>query len=88
MKAIKVVITLNSPLLIARPENGDENSRTSLDYIPGSTIKGVVIKHYLQQKQTSITDDAMQKADSDIRKFFFSNQLQFLKWVFVFRSIL
>lgn len=78
MKAIKVVITLNSPLLIARPENGDENSRTSLDYIPGSTIKGVVIKHYLQQKQISITDDAMQKADSDIREFFFSNQLQFL----------
>jgi len=78
MEAIKVVITLNSPLLIARPENGDENSRTSLDYIPGSTIKGAVIKQYLKQKQVSISDDVLQNLDSEIRKLFFSDEVQFL----------
>ena len=54
MHAIKIVITLNSPLLIAGPENGDENRRISLDYIPGSTIKGVIIKEYLKPKNGSL----------------------------------
>jgi len=78
MHAIKIVITLNSPLLIARPENGDENSRISLDYIPGSTIKGVVIKKYLKLKCDSYSDDLMQNPDSEIRKLFFSDDIQFL----------
>ena len=79
MEAIKIVITLNSPLLIAAPEYGDENTRSSLDFIPGSTIKGVVIKHYLQKKKLSqIPDDLMQDQSSEVRSFFFSDTVQFL----------
>ena len=76
MKAIELVIKLQSPLLIARTHFGDENSRVSLDYIPGNTIKGAVIQQYLMQN--SIGEEEMQDADSNVRKLFFSDAVRFL----------
>lgn len=76
MNAIELIIKLKTPLLIAGVHLGDENSRNSLDYIPGSTIKGAVIKQFLTQKR--ITDQDMQDDNSEVRKLFFSSQLRYL----------
>jgi CRISPR-associated protein Csx10 len=76
MKAIHLIIELKSPLLVAGVHYGDENSRISLDYVPGSTIKGAVISQFLRNNK--LDNDVMHKSDSDARKVFFDDKVRFL----------
>jgi CRISPR-associated protein Csx10 len=47
MKALTFQIHLHEPVLIASL-SGDPNSSVGLDFIPGSTIRGLLIRRYLQ----------------------------------------
>jgi CRISPR-associated protein Csx10 len=76
MNAIQLIIELKSSLLVASTHYGDENSRISLDYIPGSTIKGAVIYQFI--KQNPFTDQDIYSKDATFRKYFFDDQVIFL----------
>lgn len=74
MKALKLYIHLDEPLLVTGVANGEENSSTSLSYIPGSTIRGQCIAAYLRQAPP--TQDLL--ADELARELFFANKVFFL----------
>jgi len=76
MNAIQLIIELKSSLLVASTHYGDENSRISLEYIPGSTIKGAVIHQFV--KQDTFTDQDIYSKDATFRKYFFDDQVIFL----------
>jgi len=70
MKAILVHINLKTPLLFPGISNGEENSRRTLTYIPGSALRGAVIARY------PATNDLA--ADEHARQLFFSKHVRFL----------
>lgn len=76
MKAIQIIIQLKSPLLVAGAHNGDENSKISLDYIPGSTIKGACIGRFLLNED--LDETAMHDPNSKARQYFFDTKVRFL----------
>jgi CRISPR-associated protein Csx10 len=73
MKTITYRIELQEPLL-ATALQGDPNSSESLPYIPGSTIRGMVIGHYLKQ-HSKIRDPAR---DDTCRRLFFNGSTRYL----------
>lgn len=72
MKYIKLVITCKQPIKVSAALNGMGIGET-LDYIPGSLIRGAFISNYI--KQTGIKD--IDKNDESI-EWFFNNKLEFL----------
>ena len=74
MSAIRYRITLREPAIFAAPE-GEPNSAVSLDFIPGSAVRGMVIGAYAR------TFGAIDPADSrqeTVRRLFFSDSTRFL----------
>lgn len=69
MKALTFNLRLIEPVLAARPESGEENSSTSYNFIPGSMIRGALIKRYTS---SSLLDDTQG------RRLFLEGQLRFL----------
>jgi CRISPR-associated protein Csx10 len=61
MKALTFTIELSEPLLIANPVSGDENSATSLDYIPGSVIRGALAYAFTKGRRGDLSDDQFRK---------------------------
>jgi len=70
MKALTFQIHLLEPALIASL-SGDPNSSVGLDFIPGSTIRGLMIKRYLQ----GVKGDA---GNNEFRRLFLSGSTRFL----------
>ncbi len=70
MNALVFELRLLEPLLIGDPLSGDPNSATTLDFIPGSVLRGALIEQYL--KQPGYTTD-----DVEFRSLFFE-QARFL----------
>ncbi len=48
MNALLFQLRLLQPVLASQVGAGEENSTTTLPYIPGSAIRGAVIREYLQ----------------------------------------
>jgi len=71
MKALTFEIHLLEPLLATRLGGGDPNSAVGFEFIPGSTIRGMVIGHYMRQNQADATD-------ATFRRFFLDGRVRFL----------
>lgn len=72
MKAITFALELLEPLMATGLE-GDPNSNVTLDYIPGSVIRGALIGHYLNDK--SKRELAF---DGNERELFFDGSVRYL----------
>jgi CRISPR-associated protein Csx10 len=70
MKALTFQIHLLEPVLITSL-SGDPNSSVGLDFIPGSTIRGLVIRRYLQGSKVDAGND-------EFRRLFLSGSTRFL----------
>lgn len=75
MNALTVALTLKTPILLTSVANGDENSAKTLDYIPGGTLRGLLISRYMAQK--NISSDAL-LADETAHRLFFSSEVKYL----------
>ena len=74
MKAITLTLETQQPVL-ATSFQGDPNSDVSYSYIPGSMIRGVVIRRYMQQKGLS----SLNLADKEVQRLFFdANSTRYL----------
>lgn len=70
MKALTFQIHLIEPVLITSL-SGDPNSSVGLDYIPGSTIRGLLIRRYLRGSKVDASDN-------EFRQLFLSGSTRFL----------
>lgn len=68
MNALVFELRLLEPLLIGDPLSGDPNSATTLDFIPGSVLRGALIEQYLKQPEYTVND-------TQFRSLFFGNTL-------------
>ncbi|MGH2545005.1 MAG: RAMP superfamily CRISPR-associated protein [Ardenticatenaceae bacterium] len=75
MNALKLTIDLNEPLLMTGVANGEENSSATLDYIPGSALRGMCAAAYLRAYPQTEGDLA---AHELARALFFSLRVRFL----------
>ena len=57
MKAITFNLRLKEPVLAAQPESGEENSSTSYGFIPGSMVRGALIRRYFDGAPTRFATD-------------------------------
>lgn len=73
MKAITFLLHTQQPIL-ATSLQGDPNSDVSHSYIPGSTIRGMLIGRYLRQQHIQELDIL----DKKIRRLFFDGQTRYL----------
>lgn len=73
MKALIIRIQLQEPVLATRPNAGEANSATSYSYIPGSMLRGAVIRAY-HQKYPGVDIST----DPDASKLFFGGQVCYL----------
>lgn len=73
MAPITFQIDLEQPVLIGDVGAGEENSAVTVNYIPGSVIRGMLIHHYIHQHGN------LQLAPNKMEYLlFFSGQVQFL----------
>lgn len=73
MNNLLLTLKLLQPLLVATPAAGEEDSSVSLDYIPGSVIRGALIERFRQRIQgTALLHDEL------ARRLFFSNAVRYL----------
>jgi CRISPR-associated protein Csx10 len=70
MKALTFQIHLMEPVLITSLR-GDPNSSVGLDFIPGSSVRGFVIRRFLQGNEVDASND-------DFRRLFLSGSTRFL----------
>jgi CRISPR-associated protein Csx10 len=74
MKAIILTLETQQPIL-ATSFQGDPNSDVSYSYIPGSMIRGAIIRRYMQQKELS----SLRLSDEEARRLFFdANRTRYL----------
>jgi CRISPR-associated protein Csx10 len=74
MKAIILTLEAQQPIL-ATSFQGDPNSDVSYSYIPGSMIRGAVIRRYMQQKKLS----SLRLSDEEVKRLFFdANRTRYL----------
>jgi len=73
MKVITYRIELLEPTLVTALQ-GDPNEGVAFDYIPGSALRGAIIKKYLQVNRLKDLD----AADPDIRRLFFNGTTRYL----------
>jgi len=73
MKAITFLLHTQQPIL-ATSLQGDPNSDVSHSYIPGSTIRGMLISRYLRQQHIQDLDIL----DDKIRRLFFDSRTRYL----------
>jgi CRISPR-associated protein Csx10 len=73
MKVITYRIELLEPTLVTALQ-GDPNEGVAFDYIPGSALRGAIIKKYLQVNHLKDLD----AADPDIRRLFFNGTTRYL----------
>ncbi len=71
MNALIITLRLESPLLITGLGNGEENSSQSLSFIPGSTLRGLLVSRYKASSADLFTDQTA-------KKLFFSGKVRFL----------
>lgn len=71
MQALTFEIRLSEPLLAAQTQSGEPNSATSYPFIPGSVIRGALIRRYLR-------DHAANVAGSEMQTLFFNGTVCYL----------
>ena len=71
MNALSISLRLATPALFPAVGNGDENSRRTAPYIPGSAIRGALIGRF-QSEAPDLT------LDTEAQRLFFSGQVRYL----------
>lgn len=71
--ALRLQLHLEEPLLVTGVANGEENSSVSLNYVPGSAVRGACVAGYLHRFNGS--DLA---TDMLARRLFFNDEVRFL----------
>src|SRR3990172_6159657 len=71
MKALTFLLKLQEPVLATQPHRGEADSKKSLPYIPGSMIRGALIRAF-----APLEHDAM--LHEKTRRLFFSDNVKFL----------
>ena len=74
MKALLLELKLISPALFMDVNSGDPNSAASLEYIPGSALRGALIGAYLRETGNSEVD----AADPEFRDLFLNEKVFYL----------
>ena len=74
MKAITYELRLTEPLLATQVNSGEPNSAISFPFVPGSMVRGALIRHYLNEKP----HDFDLANDDDARRLFLDGTVQFL----------
>lgn len=78
MKAITFLVYTKQPVLLTSLQ-GDPNSDVSFAYIPGSTIRGVLISRYIQRHNVGRNDDILNDEQfPDVGRLFFNGETRFL----------
>lgn len=75
MKVITYRITLLEPVL-ASSLDGDPNSATSFDYLPGSVLRGAFIGQFFRTRQIPLAQ--FNAADPELRRLFFEGTTRYL----------
>lgn len=75
MIAITYRLRLVQPVIITMLDSGDENAARSLNYIPGSVIRGALAMRYIAQRGLANEDAA---TDERCRQLFFDEAVRFL----------
>jgi len=73
MKALIFNLELLEPVLATQPESGEENSSTTFGFVPGSMIRGALIRRYLNGKSP-----ATLAQDEQARRLFLDGSVCFL----------
>lgn len=73
MKVITYRVTLLEPTLVTALE-GDPNEGVAFDYLPGSVLRGAIIRKYLRANNLTELDAAR----TDIRRLFFDGTTRYL----------
>ncbi|MBL8152426.1 MAG: hypothetical protein JNN15_21075, partial [Blastocatellia bacterium] len=76
MTVFTFTLQLLEPLMVTGLE-GDPNSNVTLDYIPGSVIRGALISQYLKTKPANYSFDPANKAQDEY-KLFFNGSVRYL----------
>ncbi len=71
MKALTFLLSLQEPVLATQPHSGEANSKTGFPFIPGSMIRGALIRKCLPGNPDALLDDAF-------RRRFFEDGVYFL----------
>ena len=74
MKAITFLISLDEPLLATQAQSGEANSAVSYPFIPGSMVRGALIKEYLGKNNLASLDNS----DNTTRQLFFDGTVCYL----------
>ena len=69
MKALRIYLTLKTSALFTGVANGEENSSRTLPYIPGATLRGLLVGRYIETHKE--IKDLME--DEAARKLFFGS---------------
>jgi CRISPR-associated protein Csx10 len=75
MKVITYRIKLLDPVLATSLE-GDPNSATAFDYLPGSALRGALIKKYL--RSNNLTSSQFSADDATVQRLFFDGTIRYL----------
>ncbi|MFZ1769250.1 MAG: hypothetical protein WAU00_08635 [Caldilinea sp.] len=76
MKAIELLLTTLTPVLVTDVSGGDINSEVTLAYIPGSTLRGALVGRWLAARKADSDFDAAQ--DPDFRRLFLDGAVCYL----------
>lgn len=76
MNVLPLRIFLEQPVLVTR-SGGDPNSVVSLDYLPGSLLRGVLIERYLKLKSNAPRSYDL-PGDATARRLFFDGEVRLL----------
>jgi CRISPR-associated protein Csx10 len=74
MIALVLQLTLETPALFTGVSNGEENSSRSLPYIPGATLRGLLVSRYIEKYHPG--PDL--PADGTASQLFFDGSVRFL----------
>lgn len=74
MKAMTFLIRLDEPLLATQAQSGEANSAVSYPFIPGSMVRGALIKEFLGKHNLTSLDNS----DNTTRQLFFDGTVCYL----------
>lgn len=77
MKFISYQIKLLQPVLVTDLE-GEPNSSVSLNYLPGSVLRGAVINKFIRARKRHVGQSEIDAADDEMQRLFFNGATRYL----------
>jgi CRISPR-associated protein Csx10 len=77
MKFISYQIELQQPVLVTDLE-GEPNSSVSLNFLPGSVLRGAIINKFFQARKPQTRQSEIDAADDEMQRLFFNGATRYL----------